>query len=1323
MGGNGWARWSVVATLGAFGILAACVSDPTKHGPSTSEETASVSEALSSTPNLQLQAETSACPANQAFDYFQVTNASTSSVKASDITIKLWVDDTTGQNIVGQINTGGCLNNGNGCFHQLSGVSINAVHLAQACGPDPTHQANWEVTISTTDTTAIAPGVKWANLQSAVHLANYANFSPGTADWYSPCLSGNTFQYDTHFAVYFQGKLVTSSPGIPPVCRATTGTMQLSGHVIPGLGTTFPLVGPLPVNTPVNLSIGLPLNTTPAGLPSLSSFIQQVSDPTGTTYRQFLAPGVFASQYGANAGDYTTLQGFAGSNGLKVTSTHTSRSVLAVTAPAATIESAFFVTLNVYKRPDGSTFYAPANDPSVNLTLTNAINHVAGLDNFAVPVPSSAGSSTETCPSAGANSQAGIFGTDVRKLYLGGEGGAGGTGCATTGTSADFGGGQTIGLLELDRYAPADITSYQIGNGLGTTIPNIGTFPTNFTQFVVPNTGGTIAFNAAPGFATGSGESEVALDLEMVVAMAPQANVVVYEWNTSTGAPNYDEILQSMAEPLSATSPPPQVLANSWTWPAAVRDPVMQQTFLQFAAQGQSFFQAAGDLGAYSSTYPGQKTGLYDANGVPDPIGESVLMTVVGGTQFAATIVAQEQAWNDLQERQNIVCGGTSVPTASCASAGGGGFLGSELAVPVYQSNYLTTMTALGLTLGDTTDGIGTSTTRMIPDVAMVADSLATFTGGTVSTNGTTTQGSATCSQGTSAAAVLWASYVAVANALHPQLPGLTTPASAGFANPTLYGLAASTSSPFKDITAGNNAFKSTSSAYPAASFYDLATGLGSPATSCGLVTGLPEQSCQPGTSVTALVNRTSATAGNVTAVFPRGSYNEQASGIFVVEAEAAPIGAAAATLVAPFELTTTDVLNTCAGDSTTQNVVCVSNATNAYVINVGTLLASEQSSFSSTLPLTGNSTLFQSQAASGHQEAFSGGNCTTCNATIDPVRHTAYLSIATSSDNGNNGTTFTGAAIQAFNISTATPTALSQVALGQQATSEDILVDPFRGYLLSPNESSNAFGTFETTGGAGLGDFQIINTFTGVAYDNFLGSGVTGTVPTAGIMDSAAEDCVTGVAISTIESSNVGGTASIVLLDLTKATFTAPTGGATVGTWTAPGQYVPLTGMPSSTGFTGPTGFESATAGVAVVEPGNHLAVITSEFGGNQFAIVQLPSSPGTLSTTTSFPTVIATMPSDPGNNTWAFGEDPHEITAYRSPNNGHSYAIFEQDQNGDGTRSYIAVVDLTDIFNNSSTSPTNCKNLNTIVTTGTGAGASPTDGTCQVRFIGGLN
>ena len=67
-------------------------------------------------PSLTLQELTNSCGTNQVQDFFQVANNGTASTTVSDISIKLWVDDTSAAAIVAQIDTGGCLLTPAGAF-------------------------------------------------------------------------------------------------------------------------------------------------------------------------------------------------------------------------------------------------------------------------------------------------------------------------------------------------------------------------------------------------------------------------------------------------------------------------------------------------------------------------------------------------------------------------------------------------------------------------------------------------------------------------------------------------------------------------------------------------------------------------------------------------------------------------------------------------------------------------------------------------------------------------------------------------------------------------------------------------------------------------------------------------------------------------------------------------------------------------------------------------------------------------------------------------------------------------------------------------------
>jgi hypothetical protein len=203
---------------------------------------------------------------------------------------------------------------------------------------------------------------------------------------------------------------------------------------------------------------------------------------------------------------------------------------------------------------------------------------------------------------------------------------------------------------------------------------------------------------------------------------------------------------------------------------------------------------------------------------------------------------------------------------------------------------------------------------------------------------------------------------------------------------------------------------------------------------------------------------------------------------------------------------------------------------------------------------------------------------------------------------------------------------------------SEDISIDSGRNLILSPNERGN---------------YDLLKIGTGGALTEY-GNSIGGT------LDSAAEDCTTGIALSADEF-----TEDIFITDLTQAVFTA----GTPGTWTAPGQFLNV--LPA-----GGSGYAAGTSGISTAPGTNHLAVVTGEFGGSAYAALQLPSTSGSGTPTLADYAYVNSMPNTPDGEPFEAGLDPHTVTAYTSPNTNKSYAVFAD--NVFGFPNYLGVVDL---------------------------------------------
>ena len=340
---------------------------------------------------------------------------------------------------------------------------------------------------------------------------------------------------------------------------------MLSGHVPPIVkDLNLQPVGRLAATNVLHLVIGLPLQNQAA----LGVLLQQLYDPASPNYRHYLTPAQFAQRFGPAPADYQALTGFAKANGLRITGTHPNRVILEVDGSVADIERALQVTLREYQHPqEARTFYAPDAEPSLDLAVP--VLHIAGLDNFSLPHPNlrvgPATPAARVIPQAG--SEGGEYiGNDFRAAYV--------PGSPLTGT------GQSVALLEYDGYYASDITHYETLAKLpAVTLTNI------------PINGGPVT--------PGPGDGEVSLDIEMAISMATNlTQILVYEG--TNGVTSWATILNQIAN---------DDLANqvSCSWSGGAADPSASQVFEQMAAQGQSFFNAAGDSRCVYRRHPVSK--------------------------------------------------------------------------------------------------------------------------------------------------------------------------------------------------------------------------------------------------------------------------------------------------------------------------------------------------------------------------------------------------------------------------------------------------------------------------------------------------------------------------------------------------------------------------------------------------------------------------------------------------------------------------------------------------------------------------------------------
>jgi hypothetical protein len=669
----------VWSAIGISGVVFAVAAGGCGSRPTTATLESRRAAVTAAGPPLRLSVLTNSCGANQAQDFFQVTNTSGAPIALSDITIKYWVDDTSGQAVVPHVWTGGCVTGVNGnpsCVHQVTGVTPTATSFSPACGSDATHQANWEIAIANTDASTLPAGATWSNIQSALNLANYSNFTPGSADWFSPCLPGSSYVSDPHFAVYFQGNLVFSNAIDTPSCRSPHGTQQLHGYTSILPDSVVPVLGPVDPATPIALEVGLPAQ------PGLQAFAEAVSDPNSDSYRQYLDIPTFTQRFGASSSDYQSVIAWATAAGLNVTHTFPNNLLVRVVGTAAQIQQALFTNLFWRERMDGTKFVAVDRDPSLN--LATPILAITGLTDW-VPPHGSQGTAA-----AGFGSTFNYWGNDFRAAYFQGCPTIPGTGQALDGT------GQRVAVLSLNSFSQGDINQYDASQNPALNPANVN----NLFAIAAPDPGGGVG---------GTPRAEVALDIEAVQSMAPGAEVDVIAENLSW------EGHADAAYHAIATTPGITVATSSWFMSYSSN---AQQAVWEMAAEGISFFQSSGDFGNV---------------GDPETNQDMDAQTLVGGTILNTNALTGAPGSVNPYPTPYYASEGSWIDSVG---ASGGGVMDGKGGCYALESCPPPFLPAYQAIVPMNTNG-GSTTARDFPDVSLDAQNVFVFGGNAQAQGGT----------------------------------------------------------------------------------------------------------------------------------------------------------------------------------------------------------------------------------------------------------------------------------------------------------------------------------------------------------------------------------------------------------------------------------------------------------------------------------------------------------------------------------------------------------------------------------------------------------
>lgn len=317
--------------------------------------------------------------------------------------------------------------------------------------------------------------------------------------------------------------------------------------------------------------------------------------------------------------------------------------------------------------------------------------------------------------------------------------------------------GQCVGILALaGGYLPSDLSAATAD--IGRQLPLVVDVGIN---------GGSNNFGGGD-----LADSELALDLQIIAALVPSARIVVY-----FGPNNIQQLAPLIHQAVTDDVNRPKVLSISWGsaekfWTESIRNDVNSTLKDAFNAK-VTVVAAAGDQLATDGLLDGAAHVLFPAS--------SPYVLACGGTQLElasdGTTLLDEKVWND-------------------GFTGTGGGISDVFDVPSYQQNIV-------LTRSVNDSGLR----RGVPDVSAAAGQTPGYR--------IILNGKALVKDGTSAAAPVWASLIAMANARRGQPIGLVQPILYG--NPLLC----------RSILKGNNRVDGVG--YDAGPGWNPCTGLGVP--------------------------------------------------------------------------------------------------------------------------------------------------------------------------------------------------------------------------------------------------------------------------------------------------------------------------------------------------------------------------------------------------------------------------------------------------------------------------------------------------------------
>jgi kumamolisin len=484
-------------------------------------------------------------------------------------------------------------------------------------------------------------------------------------------------------------------------------------------------------------------------------YLSDVQDPGSSRYHQYLSAAAFGRSFGLADSALTHVRARLARAGLRVVASYPQRTNFLIRGTVARTSAFLGVRFNDYRDPGGHRFHAPVGTPVIPDDLATAVSAYSNLDNRPRIMPADIPSGQCGVPPRDLYACSGLTPRQLAKAYD----------ITPLHDAGIDGTGQTVAIVSFATFRDTDIAFWD--RRFGITGPPV-------SHIVVGD--------ADPDGLGTDFEREVDLDVQMIRAVAPKAQILNYEAindSTATFHGMFDRIVaDGKADIVSVSWGNCDGRPNSppGDWQAD------QQSMKAAAARGVTIYIASGDAGAYSC----QRGDLTSHVPTGDWPSDSPFAVSVGGTLLSVRrdgSYLEEAGWEGI-----------------LSNLGSGGGLNPVDPRPSWQD-------APGVKNGFSTGK------RQFPDVSGPADpasGIFTVTDGEIETGSGTSQATP---------------FLAGLMALVRQLAQKEGAGKVGFAAPIFYALAREKQDlpPFHDIVRGGNRH------YNATPGWDYATGLGTP--------------------------------------------------------------------------------------------------------------------------------------------------------------------------------------------------------------------------------------------------------------------------------------------------------------------------------------------------------------------------------------------------------------------------------------------------------------------------------------------------------------